>query len=138
MFLSRLLTVVLLLSAARACAGADDPPHPIAAQVKAALKDPAKPFVLLVHLKVKEGSAAKFEAAFARAVKPTRAEKGCVAYELSRDVKTPTQFLVYERWQNLAALDAHLKSAHIKTLLTDIGDLLDGAPESRVLLPAAD
>src|SRR5205823_11280677 len=82
--------------------------HPIASQVKAELKDPAKPFLLVVRLQVKEGMGQKFEAAFAKAQKETRKEKGCSAYDLSRDTKEPTRYRVYERWRSLADLDTHL------------------------------
>jgi quinol monooxygenase YgiN len=118
--------------------GGQEKPNPIAAQVKASVKDPTKPFTMLVHLKAKEGAGEKFEAAFAKALKPTRKEKGCLAYDLNRDPKTPGQYLLYERWQTLADLEAHLKAAHITTLLMELGDLLAGPPELRILLPAGD
>ena len=51
---------------------AADEPNPIVTQVKAALKDPAKPFTLLVFLQVKDGMQEKFEAAFTKAIKGTR------------------------------------------------------------------
>ena len=40
--------------------------------------------------------------------------------------------------KTLAALEAHLKTAHIGMLLAELGDLLAGPPEVRVLLPAGD
>src|SRR5262245_53275119 len=75
--------------------------HPVAAQVAAAVKDPAKPFILAVSLKVKDGAADKFEAAFAKARTETRKEKGCISYDLSRDTKEAGRYLVYERWKDL-------------------------------------
>ena len=112
--------------------------HPIAAQVAAAVKDTAKPFALAISLKVKDGEADKFEAAFAKALKETRKEKGCVSYDLNRDPKEAGRYLIYERWKDLSALEAHLASAHIKTLLETLGGVVDGAPEARVLVPAAE
>jgi quinol monooxygenase YgiN len=132
-----LLTAVLALSAA-APAPAQEKPNPLAAQVKAAVKDPTKPFTMLFDFKIKEDAGKKFEATFAKAVKLTRKEKGCLAYDLNRDPKTPTRYLLYERWENLASMEAHLKSAHITALLKELGDLLEGPPELRVLIPAAD
>jgi len=113
-------------------------PNPIAAQVKAELKDPAKPFTMLVRVQVKEGMQDKFEAAFAKAVKETRKEKGCLEYDLNRDTKDSTRYLVYERWKSLADLEAHLKTPHITALLGELKDLLAGPPEVRVMLPAAE
>lgn len=117
---------------------AGDKTHPIAAQVKAHVKDANKPFTMLVTLRVKEGSEDKFATAFAKAIKPTRKEKGCLEYQLNQDAKMPTQFLVYERWENLASLEAHLESKHILTLLEEVGEMLAGPPEVRVLLPAGE
>lgn len=132
----RLVIAVLILSALVVPrASAQEQPNPIAVQVKASLKDSSKPFTMIVRLQAKEGAAAKFEAAFSKAIKPTRAEKGCLAYELNRDTKTPTTYLLYERWQDLASLEAHLKTAHITTLLKELGDLLASAPEVQVLIP---
>jgi autoinducer 2-degrading protein len=111
-------------------------PNPIVAQVKASVKDPGKPFVMLVHLQIKEGANKQFEAAFARAIKATRKEKGNLAYVLHRDAKHSNHYLVYERWRNLEVLKAHLKTPHITTLLMELEKLLAGPPEVRVLLPA--
>jgi quinol monooxygenase YgiN len=119
-------------------APAQDKPHPIAVMVKGTLKDPDAPFTLLVRFQAKEGAGEKLEAAFAKAAKATRQEKGCLVYQLNRDVKMPTHYVIYERWQNLAALEAHLKSPHITTLLTEINEIRATPPEAQVLVPVAD
>jgi quinol monooxygenase YgiN len=111
---------------------------PIVDQVKSQLKDPAKPFTMFVHLQVKDGMQGKFEAAFAKAVKASRKEKGCIAYDLNRDAKETTRYVLYERWKNLADLEAHLKAAHLTALLAELKELLAGAPEIKVLLPAGE
>src|SRR5438309_9388730 len=85
-------------------AAAEEKPHSIAEQVKASLKDPARPFTMVLRLKVKDDAADKFEAAFATARKATRKEPGNLAYDLNRDAKTPTEHLVYERRKNRQAL----------------------------------
>jgi quinol monooxygenase YgiN len=132
-------SVFLMLGAgAAAPAAAQDMEHPIAAEVKKQVKDTSKPFTMMVYLKVKEGAGPKFETAFAKAIKGTRKEKGNKAYDLNRSAKDPAEYIVYERWQNLAALEAHLKTPHITTLLEEVGDLLDGMPEVRVFVPAGE
>ena len=119
-------------------AGQEEEPNPFVAQAKAALKDPDKPFTLVVKLRVKEGMGEQFEAAFAKALKPTRAEKGCRGYELSRDAKTPGQYLAYEKWQDLAALRAHIKAPHFQALAAEVGGMLDGPPVAEVYVPAGE
>jgi hypothetical protein len=88
MSLSRILTgVIALLALPLLALAADKEPNPLVAKVKAELKDPTKPFTLTVQLQAKEGMQAKLEAAFAKAVKETRKEKGCLSYDLNRDAK---------------------------------------------------
>lgn len=138
MTLYRAIAVTVLAGWMLLPAAAQDKPHPIVAAVKAGLKDTSKPFTMLVHVQVKEGNGAKFEEAFTKAIAPTRKEKGCLRYDLSRDLKKPGHYLVYERWQDVDALDAHLKTKHITTLLGEIGELLAGPPEAEVLLPVGE
>ena len=129
---------VCVLARPAALAQDDDAQHPILAQAKAALKDPAKPFTLAIRLKLQADSAERFETLFAKAAKLARAEKGCRTYELSRDAKGESRYLVYERWDNLAALEAHIKSPHFLELSDEVGAMLDGEPEIDVLVPAGE
>src|SRR5262249_6050970 len=69
-----LLAVLLLVLPT---AAAEEKENPILTFVKSKVKDPDKPFTLLITLKVKEGEEKKLEEVFAKAVKPTRKEKGC-------------------------------------------------------------
>jgi quinol monooxygenase YgiN len=117
---------------------AAEPDHPVVATVRAAIQDPSKPFVLVVQIKVKDGSGPKFEQAFAKVAKESRKEKGNRAYDLSRSTKNPNEYMVYERWETLAALAAHLKTAHFQDAAAAIGDLGDGAPDIRVGIAVGD
>jgi quinol monooxygenase YgiN len=135
---SRLLAGAAALLALPLALSAADETNPLVAKIKADLKDPTKPFTLIVQLEAKDGMQAKLEAAFAKAVKETRKEKGCLAYNLNRDAKESTRFLVYERWKSLADLEAHLKSPHITALLGELKELLTAPPEGKVLLPVGE
>ncbi len=132
------LAPLLLAIAIVTEASAQQKENPIVAAVKANVKDPSKPFTMLVYIKVKEGAAGKFENAFAKAVTETRKEKGNLAYDLNRSTKNPNEFVVYERWRNLTALEAHLKSAHIQALFAATGDLRTGPPDAKILVPAGE
>ena len=107
---------------------------PILRSVKENLSDPTKPFTLLLRFKVKEGQGPKFEAAMAKAVKETRKEKGNLAYELSRSAKG-SNYIIYERWENVAALGAHLKTAHFKNAATEVAPLLEKDNEVDLFVP---
>jgi len=132
------LAVVIVGVVGHPAARADEKEDPIIAFVKPRLKDASKPFTLMVGVKVKEGSADKFEAAFAKALQATRKEKGCLTYDLNRDTDDATRYQVYERWKSLADLEAHIKSDHIKALLKVLPEVTSGAPELRVLLPTSE
>jgi quinol monooxygenase YgiN len=121
-----------------ACAVGQDKEDSIVAFIKGRLKDPDKPFTLIVGLKVKKGMGSKLESAFARASKATHKEKGCLAYDLHRDTQEPTRYLVYERWKNVAALRKHLQTAHTKALLKEVDKLSASPPEVQVLVPVGE
>jgi quinol monooxygenase YgiN len=112
--------------------------NPLVAQVMATVTDPAQPFALLVRFEAKPGAGPRIETAFARAIAATRRESGCMAYDLNRDTKAPARYVVYERWQNVASLEAHLSSAHIAALRSEIADLRVATPEAEVLVPVGE
>ena len=132
-----LLLAVVLGFLASGIALADDE-HPLAKQVKEKLKDPTKPFTIGVKLKVKEGMGSSLESAFAPAIKTSRKEKGCLTYDLNKSAEDETVYIVYERWANLAALDAHLKRPNIEKLLSTVHEYLEGAPDLKVFVPVAE
>jgi len=45
---------------------------------------------------------------------PTRAEAGCLAYDLYESPDAPTEFLRLERWRSLADLEAHKATPHLR------------------------
>jgi quinol monooxygenase YgiN len=137
--LARMLGLAaLLFLVLPAPTGAQEKDDPIVAFVKTKVKDRDKPFTLLVTVKVKEGMGAKFEEAFAKAIQGTRKEKGCIRYDLNRSLEDATKYQVYERWKTVADLEAHLKTEHIKALREVLPDVLTGAPELGVMLPASE
>ena len=47
---------------------------------------------------------------------PTRAEKGCVTYDLHEVLGDPHQFAFFEIWASEAALEAHTRTPHYQDL----------------------
>ncbi len=64
-------------------------------------------------------------------VAPTRAEAGCVVYELMQNRADPTDFTFVEEWESDAALDAHLSSVHIRDARSRLPNLLAAEPDIR-------
>jgi quinol monooxygenase YgiN len=126
------LAALVLSGLAPAAAGADD--HPAVALVKSKVKDPAKPFALLVTIKAKAGQEKELEAAFAPCIVATKKEAGCLAYELNRDPDEPTTYVLFEKWKDVASLEVHLKAAHTQELFKATRSLSDGEIKAKVYL----
>lgn len=69
-------------------------------------------------------------------VGPTRAEHGCIDYNLHVDASDPCIFVFYENWKSQADLDAHMKMPHLEPLLSQIDRLLAKPIEMWRLHPA--
>lgn len=59
---------------------------------------------------------------------PTRAEKGCINYDLHESPDDPSVLVFLENWESKADLDAHLASPHIDAFRAIAGDLLAEPP----------
>jgi quinol monooxygenase YgiN len=44
----------------------------------------------------------------------SRAEPGCVTFDVSRSTEDPNVFVLYEEWRDQEALDVHYKTAHFE------------------------
>ncbi|MEO8573019.1 MAG: putative quinol monooxygenase [Pyrinomonadaceae bacterium] len=64
-------------------------------------------------------------------VVPTRAEDGCILYELTQNNADPTDFTFVEEWTSDADLETHLRSEHIRYLQSREDDLLAEPPDIR-------
>ena len=127
------LLALPLLAIAGVCSaalGAEE--HPAVALVKSKVKDPAKPFALFVTIKAKAGKEKDLEAAFTPCIAATKKEAGCLAYELNRDPDEPTTYVMFEKFKNLAALEAHLKLEHTAKLFKAIEPLTDAEIKAKV------
>ena len=47
-------------------------------------------------------------------VRASRAEDGCIDYSFASDLADPDTLVLFERWRDQQALDAHGKSAHME------------------------
>ena len=72
----------------------------------------------------------------------TRAEDGCEFYAFSGDLNDPGRFHVSEQWASQEAMDAHMATPHMATLMAAMGGLgvtaasltkWDGATPSKLM-----
>jgi quinol monooxygenase YgiN len=57
-------------------------------------------------------------------IAPTRAESGCVQYDLHESEEHPGHFLFFERWASAQALETHRTSRHIASVLPGLRSIL--------------
>jgi quinol monooxygenase YgiN len=62
----------------------------------------------------KKGSEAKMKELLSAMVIPSKAEDGCLFYEIVQYENRPEKFMAIETWENEKALDGHKISAHYK------------------------
>jgi quinol monooxygenase YgiN len=84
---------------------------------------------LIARLHAQPCQADQVAAALAELAGPSRAEAGCIFYDVCRSTADPTQLLVLEEWESQAALDVHMATPHFKAFGERIGGALAGAPE---------
>jgi len=60
----------------------------------------------------KEGDEAKMKELLSAMVVPSKAEEGCIFYEIFQYADNKQKFMAYESWRDELALDGHKQSAH--------------------------
>jgi quinol monooxygenase YgiN len=87
------------------------------------------PLTLVARMRAKPGQEARLRAELQRLVAPTRAEPGCIAYDLHLSQNDPALFLFYETWKSPADLDAHFETPHLQALVKILPEMLEGEME---------
>jgi quinol monooxygenase YgiN len=83
------------------------------------------PLYLAVHIVAKPGQESALRQALEALVAPSRADDGCMQYDLHVDRDTPARLFFYEAWRDEAAWQAHDKAAHLVRFRQDAGALID-------------
>lgn len=86
---------------------------------------------VVAHLTAKQDKIEETRTALTAVIEPTRAEDGCILYELMQNNDDPTDFTFFEEWSSDAALDAHLRSDHIRALQSQADELFAAPPDIR-------
>ena len=76
-------------------------------------------------------------AALQTLVTATRAEEGCLAYDLFESGAAPGTFVTLERWTDQAALDAHLQMPYVAEAFAAADGALAGEVAIHPLVPVA-
>jgi len=79
---------------------------------------------IIAFIKAKAGMEDKAKQELMALVGPTRAENGCIDFDLHQVTDDKALFMFYENWTSKAALDAHMQAPHIKAFGGKAGEFL--------------
>lgn len=91
---------------------------------------------VIAKIKTKAGRRVDFLTEFKKVVPPVLNEAGCVEYGPTRDARTNIAAqqlagdevtVIIERWESLAALEAHLETDHMKEFRERVADLVESS-----------
>jgi quinol monooxygenase YgiN len=85
-----------------------------------------EPLIVVAAFQARPGAAAALLPLLSAMLPPTRAETGCRRYDLQRSVDDPDVFFFDEEWATIDDHRRHLDTAHVRQLLDDTRELLDG------------
>jgi len=71
--------------------------------------------VLTIFAKIvaKEEKRALVKSELLKLIAPTRAEEGCLNYDLHQDEKNPNLFFFHENWETRALWETHMSNVHL-------------------------
>jgi quinol monooxygenase YgiN len=72
---------------------------------------------VVVRLRAKPGEEQRVEEELSALLAPTRAEAGCINFDLHRSDEDPALFLVHENWESEAHLNDHFRTPHVEAWL---------------------
>ena len=79
---------------------------------------------MVARIRAKPGNEERVREELLRVVAPTRAEAGCINYDMHQSTDDARLFMFHENWVSKEALDDHLKTPHLTALLAVLPDLL--------------
>jgi quinol monooxygenase YgiN len=80
---------------------------------------------LVASLTAKSGREAELKQVLLDLRGPSRADDGCLQYDLHADRENPRHFLFFEAWRDEKSWRAHMETPHLKDFNARSGDLLE-------------
>ena len=69
---------------------------------------------IVAKIKVKSDKIDLVKTELLKLIDITRAEEGCLQYDLHQDNENPTNFLFYENWESRELWQKHMSNQHVK------------------------
>jgi len=83
------------------------------------------PLTVIARIKAKPGKEDVVRTALLKLIDPTRAEAGCMNYDLHVSQDDPGLFYFHENWTSPQDLHAHFESDHFKAGLAELHETFD-------------
>ncbi len=80
---------------------------------------------VIAHIRAKAGREAQVREVLLGLIALTRAEAGCINYDLHVSQDDPRQFVFYENWVSESHLESHANSPHLKALRSIADEILE-------------
>ncbi|MBE7212782.1 MAG: antibiotic biosynthesis monooxygenase [Gluconacetobacter diazotrophicus] len=90
---------------------------------------------IVARFHAKPGHAEQVEPLLRGFVEPSRAEDGCLFYDLYRDAADPDLFVILDAWRDHAAFEAHASTDNVARTLAALEPLLREPPAITQLDP---
>jgi len=81
--------------------------------------------VIVARFHARAGLAPDVERTIRAVSTPTRAEPGCLDYQVYRGTRDPLLFVIHSRWRDAAAFEAHATLPHTVRFLETVAPLID-------------
>jgi quinol monooxygenase YgiN len=85
-----------------------------------------EPLTIIARVRAKPGQEARLLQEMKGLLAPTRAEAGCLSYDLHQSQSDPALFALYENWASQAALDAHFQTPYLQAMFKLVPELVEG------------
>ncbi|WP_290704089.1 putative quinol monooxygenase [Amphritea sp.] len=72
------------------------------------------PLTIVARIEARLEDVQRVKAELISLIEPTRAEQGCIQYDLHQDNQTPQVFVFYENWESRELWLRHMESEHLK------------------------
>jgi quinol monooxygenase YgiN len=79
---------------------------------------------VIARIKAKAGMEEQAKQELLKLLAPTRAEKGCINYDMHQSTNDESLFLFHENWTSEEDLKKHLEAPHIKDWFKKADELL--------------
>ena len=84
---------------------------------------------IVANITAKVGKIDLVKAELEKLVEVTRAEKGCLQYDLHQDNENPAHFMFYENWKSRDLWQTHMSAQHLQDYMA----ATDGSVDSFIL-----